>query len=97
AEGKQVAAGVDGLTASLLGRHINRRPRNDPHRGQRLLSSVLLVVYELGQAEVEDLHLSGRSQKNVGGLDVAMDDPLGMGCHQRVRNLYAYVEHLLQY
>jgi len=33
-----------------------------------------------------------RSNEDVGGLDVAMDDPLGVGCIERVGNLGAQIE-----
>ena len=41
----------------------------------------------LGQAEVEDLHLPALVDEDVLGLDVAMNDTLGMGFVQRVGDL----------
>ena len=63
-----------------------------------MIATVIVAaeVHQLGQPEVEDLHLPGRGQKNVGGLDVAVDDSLHVRRHQRVRHLYAYVEDLLR-
>src|ERR1700739_1225016 len=50
---------------------------------------------EFGKPEVEYLDLASRSQKDVRRFDVAMDDVLGVGCHQSVGHLDAHVEHLI--
>ncbi len=54
-------------------------------------------MYELRQAEVEHLHLPGRRHENVGRLDVAMHDSLGVRRHQCIRDLHPHVEHFLQH
>ena len=41
----------------------------------------------LGQAEVEHLGVAAFGDKNVGRLDIAMNDPFGVGCVQRVGHL----------
>ncbi len=101
AKGKQVAAEIDFLAARLLRRHVNCGPGNHPHRGQRIVrrrSSIAVgtdVVQQLGQAEIEHLHLPARSQENVRRLDIPMHDSLGMRRRQRVRHLDADIEHAL--
>jgi hypothetical protein len=47
---------------------------------------------ELGEAEVEDLHLSARRDEDVLRLDVAVNDALGMGLVQRVGDLDPHVD-----
>ena len=42
---------------------------------------------DLGQSEVEDLGMTALGDKNVGRLDVAMDDALGMRRVERIGNL----------
>ena len=98
AKRKQVAAGVDRLAAGLLRRHVDGGSRNHAHSGQRVVGASVVfgpeVVHQLRQPEVENLHLSAGGQKDVGGLDVAMDDALGVRRHQRVGHLHPDVEHL---
>ena len=67
--GVDVAAGVDGLTARLLGRQVLRRP---DHRGG--LGHVLALTQRAGDAEVHDLHRTGPVDHDVGRLHVAVDD-----------------------
>jgi hypothetical protein len=42
---------------------------------------------KLGQAEIEDFGVAAISDKNVGGLYVAMNDSFGMRSIQRVRDV----------
>ena len=49
----------------------------------------------LGQTEVEQLCLSAFVDENVGRLDVAVDDMFGMRCIQRIGNLGAQFQHLI--
>src|SRR4029077_1367717 len=51
---------------------------------------------EFGQAEIEDLSLDAARYKNIGWLDVAMNDALCMGGIERVGNLNSEVEHLVE-
>ena len=47
---------------------------------------------ELGQAEIQDLHLATRRQKNIRRLDIAMDNALGVRRVERVCKLDGNVE-----
>src|SRR5205085_6212138 len=99
AEGEQIAAGIYRLAAGLLWRHVDSRAGNDADGGQRIVRARIVfgaqVVDELGESEVEDFYLSGRGEKNVGGLDVAVDDVLGMRGHQGIGYLDGNVERLI--
>src|SRR6266851_834235 len=53
-------------------------------------------MHQFGQTKVEHLHLPARRQKNVCWLDVAVHNPLGVRCSQRVCHLNSDVEHLVQ-
>ena len=69
AGGVDVAAGVDGLAARLLGRQVLR---GADHRGG--LGDVLPLAQRAGDAEVHHLHRAGAVDHDVRRLHVAMDD-----------------------
>ena len=46
-----------------------------------------VVAVHLGQAEIENLGVSALGDKDVSGLDVAVDDAFGVSGVERVRNL----------
>ena len=102
AKRKQIAARIKFFAARLFRRHINRSPRNDTDRGQRILiRSILirghaLVARQFGQAEVENFHLSGLRDKQIGRFDVAMNDALGVKRLQRLRHLYRDVKQFFE-
>src|ERR1022692_1022103 len=48
-----------------------------------------------GQPEIEDLGMTAYRDENVGGLNVAMNDPLGMGRVQSISDVDGDVEELL--
>ena len=53
-------------------------------------------MHELRESEIQNLHLPARGHKDIGRLDVAMDDSLGMRRHQSVCYLHPHVEDFLQ-
>ena len=54
-----------------------------------------LVVDQLGDAEVEHLHVAARGDDDVGRLQVAVDDAAGVRRVERVGELHAPLDHLL--
>jgi len=84
AAGVDVASTIHGLSAGLLGRDVFRCPEDHPRAGERVS---IVSALALGEAEVEHLDLVGGSapvsEQHVAGLQVAMDDPLGMGLRKR--------------
>src|SRR3984893_14565382 len=54
-------------------------------------------MHQFGQTKVEHFDLTAGGQKNVCWLDVAVHNPFGVRCSQRVCNLYSGVEHLIQF
>src|SRR5207249_4071358 len=51
----------------------------------------------LGQTEIENLGLVATGHENVGGLDVAVDDSLGMSGVESVGDLRAEIEQLPEF
>src|ERR1700747_2228112 len=51
---------------------------------------------ELRQTEIKDLYLAAPSHENIRGLDVAVDDAACVRCVQRIGNLDAEVEDLIE-
>ena len=98
AKGKQVAPRVEFLAACLFRRHINRCSGNYADRRERILiRSVLacrhaLVARQFGQPKVQNLHLPGVRNKQIGRLDIAMNDSLGVKCFKGLRHLYGNIE-----
>ena len=106
AEGEEIAPGVERLPAGLLRRHVVERPQRGAgarqlpagNGGRRLRVGGGRGVEEgdeLRQAEVEDLGLAGAGHEDVGGLDVAVDDPLGVGRVEPVDDLDGQVQQPL--
>ena len=90
ADAPDVGAVIDRLAARLLRRHVGDGSHHDalPRAGHR--GHVRLVRgrrSHLGEAEIEDLHVTARSDEDVGGFDVAVDDARGMRGVQRVGDL----------
>ena len=49
---------------------------------------------DFGQPEIQNLRLPALGDEDVGGLDVAMDDALGVGRIERVGNLDGQIEQV---
>jgi hypothetical protein len=94
AERKDVGSRVDGAPFGLFGGHIGRgshdQPGPRPQRRHRLFSGRALD--ELREAEVEDLRAAVARDHDVGRLDVAMDDAVGMRRGERGGHLRAVLE-----
>ena len=76
------------MVTSAFGRGVRRHG----HAGRRL-GDVLAFGDELGQAEVENLHLPRLGDEDVRRLDVAMDDALRVRGAERFGDLHRQVEH----
>ena len=84
-----VGAGVDALAPRLLGGHVLRRARDDP------ALAVARVGGGAGQPEVRDPDpLHAVLEQDVGGLDVAVHQPLRVGRGEARGDLHADPEHL---
>ena len=107
AEAEKIGARVEIVAAHLLGRHVSNRSYRSSrarqqhfggdgrHRGRACAHSHAFGS-EFGEAEVEHLRLSALRHKNIGGLDVAMDDAFRVGGFERVGDLNSQVEHLIE-
>ena len=76
---EEISSSVDGLAPCLLGRHVRRCARTVTRLGEHSLTSgrralVWGSVDNLREAEVQDFHLSARSDHNVSGFYVPVHD-----------------------
>ncbi len=84
AQGVNIGTGVDieRVESRLLGGHVERRAGNAAKRGEKAMLGEPHTAGGLGQTEVDDLG-NGCSvmafDQDVGGLQVAVDDPLLVG------------------
>ncbi len=85
AERVDVGARVDRALLELLGRGVVERPDHAPHLRDLRLRAQVLHQAEVGQ---DGVHLvAGDLDQDVGGLDVAVDDPGRVGGVERVADL----------
>ena len=82
----QIAAGVDGMSAGLLGADIVYG--TDGLIGHRNG----FCIGQLGNAEVHHLNQAVLQKHNVLRLDVAVNDALGMSVFQRIQNLFGVAD-----
>jgi len=97
---EQVRPGVEILVAQLFGRHVGDRSDRHARVGQRSGARARRLTrhtrgeqsrYQLRQTEVKDLR-AVRSQEDIGGLDVAMNDARRMRGHERIGQLQRQVD-----
>ena len=98
AEREDVAAVIHMVSLQLFGGHVRQCPDRDSRLALRVerLSRVARLggSHHRRQTEVQYFHNTAFGDEDVGGLDVLMDDPLGMGGLQRIGNLNCQVEDL---
>jgi hypothetical protein len=101
-EREDVAAMISRFTFGLLGRHVGRGTENHSrlrrHQAERrrlrdchpitLVGTIVVGVFDqLGQPEIEHLHGAVVANLDVGGLEIAMDDPLLVRSLERLGDL----------
>ncbi len=91
-QGVDVGAMVDGLgVGQLLGRRVVDRAHRSAGLGAREVGD------DLRDAEVGDLgngHVLGAAEQDIGRLEVAVDDPMGVGVAHALENLQEDPRHL---
>jgi hypothetical protein len=102
ADGEDVGAGIGGLAVDLLGGHVAGGAEDDAVGGGEAEGGGVLDVAGLagagvlGEAEVEDLHLTLEVEHEVLGLQVAVDDAGGVGVAQGVGDVAGDAEGLAE-
>ena len=96
AEREEVGAGIELFAANLFGRHVRQRSHHRAGIGQwlpgRSGGDRLTIQGRPRQPEIKQLGVTAIGHEDVGRLDVAMDDPLGVRSFERVGELDAKVE-----
>ena len=104
AEGKQIRARVHRLAASLLRGHVSHGAERDAWTGEMVLAALLgrqfgkshgLLRPYLRETEVENLRLAPARNKDIGGLDVAMNNALLVRGIERVGDFRRETQPLL--
>ena len=85
AERVHVGHGRDRFAADLLRRGVVQR--EGAHAGARVLDHRLLAVEQLGDAEIEQAHFAGGRHQDVGRLEVAVHDQVGVRVADRIADL----------
>ena len=106
AEGENVRPRVDRFALGLFRRHVGHGPDDEALLGPRLFVAAeghgrpgrigRGVLGQLGQPEVEDLDAAVGRDHDVGRLEVAVDDPGGVGPGQPVGDLDGVAERLVE-
>jgi len=81
AQREDVRAAVHFMPLNLLRGHVGRRAHQPLGQGDRRLA------LQTGSAEVAQLDRAVAGPEDVGGFDVAVDDPVGVGISQRLGDL----------
>jgi hypothetical protein len=96
AERKEVGAGIHILAESLFGRHVGHGAHRGARAGEMRLHSGLRFSctgwvggIELGETEIENFGVAPARRENIGRLDVAVNDVLGMGGVRCARSMVA--------
>ena len=101
AKGKKIGSRIEFLAARLFRRHVNRGAGDYTYCGERVFHRSFVagpqpvVAQQLGQPEIQDFRLAARSEEDVGRLDIAMDDPLGVGSGERVGHMNGDIEEFV--
>src|SRR5260370_32029705 len=95
-EAEQVGSGVEWFAARLLRRHVGHGPHGAPRASQwtvrhchggRFGGHGRILMPYFGQAEIENFYLAAGGDEDVGRLDVAVYDALGVVGSQAICHL----------
>ena len=100
AERKDVALCVEWFSRRLLWRHVSNRAEHNtcpcvacgPHAGR--IGRELGLLSEFGQTKVGQLRVAVLGNQNVGGLDVAVQNPCSVRCGETVGHTRQQVDNL---
>ena len=101
-EGEDVRSMVDPLALHLFGRHIADGPHDRsfgrllPGHGRNLSTTLFgQGLGQLGEAEIQHLGIAVAGDHDVVGLEIAVDDALGVGLGEPLRRLAEPTEQVL--
>ena len=87
AEREQVRAAVNGLTTDLFGCHVADRAEHSSWICADDRLGRVALAHRLGQTEIQNLHLPVTREKQVLGLQIAVDDTFAVRGREATRDL----------
>jgi len=107
-KGKKIAAGIERLAERLFGGHVGDGSDRTAGAGEKLGSQGFAcraggagadgsIGFEFSEAEVQNFGVAARGDENIGGLDIAMQDALGVGGVERVSDVDADVQQAVEF
>ncbi len=102
-ERKEIGARIQGFAAGLFGRHVGHGADRGAHDGRVEARAGIVggasrpdLRGELGQPEVQDLHLTAFRDEDVCRLDVPVENPFGMRRIQGIGHLDTDIQQVGQ-
>ena len=103
---EKIGSRIEVFAAGLLGRHVRYCPQGRTRArqigGRDFLGGRTSRGSQFGlggyfrKPKIQDLCLTSRAHKNIGGLNIAMDNSFGVSRVERIRQLYSDIQNAIE-